>query len=56
MADYKFGAGKVQVNLAYLIMSENKGILKTDEDIQRNTGARKIWASKRIVMEWIITH
>lgn len=42
MADYKFGAGKVQVGLAYPIMSENREYLKIDEDIPRNTGARTI--------------
>ena len=41
MADYTFGAGKVQVGLAYPIMSENRESLKIDEVILRNTGARK---------------
>ena len=49
MADYTFGAGKVQVGLAYPIMSENRESL-------RNTGARTIWASKRIVIERIIMY
>lgn len=56
MADYKFGAGKVQVGLAYPIMSENRRYLKIDEDIPRNTGARTIWASERIVVERISTY
>lgn len=42
MADYTFGAGKVQVGLAYPIMSKNRESFKTDEDILRNTGARTI--------------
>lgn len=42
MADYKFGTGKVQVGLAYPIMSENREHLKIDEDTPRNTGARTI--------------
>ena len=41
MADYTFGAGKVQVGLAYPIMSENRESLKIDKDILRNLGARK---------------
>ena len=55
MADYKFGARKVQVGLAYPIMSEKRESLKI-EDILRNTGARTIWASKRIVVERIIIY